>query len=151
MTQIEQILAEIDRRIAFHKDRHNEHDASILDVLCGLKSSIESFTQDSTIEDVEELARKNSLEKFPPEGELQDCRWKQRAGYHLGFVAGAYWQKEKMMKDAIECEVQHPEVDVFKLEDMVEICPDGLMLDKNKFKAGDKVKVIVVPSDNKQN
>lgn len=58
----------------------------------------------------------------------------------------ANWQKKQMMKDAIECEVYQTEVEGIEL-DSVEICSDGLMLDKKKYKAGDKVKVIIVKDD----
>lgn len=60
-----------------------------------------------------------------------------------GFEAGAQWKEAQMMKDAIECEVHQTEVEGIEL-DSVEICSDGLMLDNKKYKAGDKVKVIVI-------
>jgi len=67
-----------------------------------------------------------------------------------GYIQGARDMYEQMVKNAIECEVCQTMVDIFPL-DSVEIFSDGLMLDKTKFKAGDKVKVIILPSDNELN
>lgn len=58
---------------------------------------------------------------------------------------GADFQKEQLMKAAVECEVLQDEVDDIEL-DTVGICPDGLILDKTKFIAGDKIKEIIIPS-----
>ena len=46
-------------------------------------------------------------------------------------------------RDAIKCTVEQCEVEGIKL-DSVEICPDGITLDENKFVPGEKVKVIII-------
>ena len=94
------------------------------------------------------------LEKEPASEDLEQAanEFGIRQGIELKpfaikfFKAGTQWQKEQILKDAIECEVSQTMVDVIPM-DSIEILPDGLFLDKSKFKVGDKVKVIVLPSE----
>lgn len=74
----------------------------------------------------------------------KECNQKElQIAEEHGILTGMNMEREKMMKDAIICEVHQTNVDDIKL-DSVEICSDGLILDNKKFKAGDKVKVIII-------
>lgn len=61
-------------------------------------------------------------------------------------LAGMMQERERMMKNAIECEVHCAEVEGFEL-DTLQICPDGITLNSDDYKDGDKVKVIIIPSE----
>ncbi len=61
----------------------------------------------------------------------------------------AQWQKEQLLKGAIECDVLQDEIDGVQL-DTVEVCPDGITLENNKFKVGDKVRIIIVKEEQKE-
>jgi|GEM_PF-4047775 len=63
------------------------------------------------------------------------------------FKAGANWQKEQMMKDAIGREVAEG-----SMCPAIETLPvlthtDMILLPKDKFKSGDKVKIIIIRED----
>ena len=65
----------------------------------------------------------------------------KRVGYEEGFIAGANWQKEQMMKEAVEADVNtYGDLVAGKswAEFVVEIPTENL---------GDKVKIIIVKSD----
>ena len=61
-------------------------------------------------------------------------------------LAGMMQEHERMMKDAIECEVHCAEVEGVEL-DTLQICSDGITLNSDDYKDGDKVKVIIIPSE----
>lgn len=79
------------------------------------------------------------------------CDWKKDvftngASIYSFVKLGMDYQKEQIMKDAIECEVHCAEVEGIEL-DTLQICPDGITLNSDDYKDGDKVKVIIIPSE----
>lgn len=59
------LVAEIERRINFHKERGNQHDSSICDVLYGLSHYINTLEVKEV--DLEEKATQLSQKYFPDE------------------------------------------------------------------------------------
>ena len=70
----------------------------------------------------------------------QDCaRFTPRFN---GFIAGAKWQKEQMMKEAVEGEIQ--------MRYSGSLCPTTIhAINEDRFKLGDKVRIIIVKEDEK--
>ena len=155
MTDKEKIRAEIERRInAIDLDSiedwryrlQREHDIELMkDIL----SFIDSMQEEPASEDLEEAAQNYTKEEY--------CvNWKEfehtrdsgfTAMYH--FKSGANWQKQQMMKEAIEA-------DVFEVSDNdcsiygyshLELSVDEEHLYDRNLKDGDKVKIIIVKEE----
>ena len=97
-------------------------------------------------EDLEEEIERCWKEMFPigwSDYTLLTLTYEQHKAFAHHF---AEWQKQQMMKDAIECIVHQCEVMGIKL-DGVEILSDGLILDEKIFKDGDKVKIIIIKEE----
>lgn len=61
-----------------------------------------SLQEEPVSEDLEEFARANANKEYPPEYEMADDNWKQRAGYVKGVKSGANWQKEQFEKNRLK-------------------------------------------------
>lgn len=136
MTQIEQIKAEIERRMANNHQDATESGSGAFYEDKELLSFIDSLPEEG-IEDLEEEVREyianNGYDGLDTEMEVQSI-----ASYF------ANWQRENLMKEAIELKVKvdaggYPYIDVTELYDY----------DKNipLAKAGDKVKIIIIKED----
>ena len=140
MNQIDRIKAELKRRIEVERinkaNGYPECDGAIV-AYQGMLDFVNSLSY-KTENDDEFEAYFEIYNKEYSKGEY--CH---ETSFKWGFEEGSRWKREQMMKDAIECEVRQTEVEGIEL-DSVEICSDGLMLDNKKYKAGDKVKVIII-------
>ena len=89
--------------------------------------------KENNIKTLEEAAEKYS-DKYCSD-------WAYHLEYEDAFIAGAEWQKEQMMKEAVEAEIT-----VGRLPDDWSLAynPDELHRALLKFKSGDKVKIIIV-------
>lgn len=98
---------------------------------------ISELTYEPVCEELEEASKANSHIAYPIEDE-----WKQRQGYCRGYIECAQWQKQEMMKDAVDCMV----------------CKDGkvslLQYERpafanilEKYKDGDRVKLIIIKEE----
>ena len=132
MTIIEKIKAEIERRIdAHHTHGHFCAEHEFRDVLSFL-STLES--EKPVPADLEEAAKECCDNNYPTYQCCCDCIIEV-------FKAGAKWQREQMMKEAVE--VQNV---VEEGRYCQEIGP--IFLDERAgFKPGDKVRVIVLPKE----
>lgn len=98
--------------------------------------------QEKPSEDLEEAAEERARKIYPYEGGTKGLICENAIPiYKAGFIAGAEWQKEQMMKDTVEAEIT-----VGRLPDDWSLAynPDELHRALLKFKSGDKVKIIIV-------
>lgn len=160
MTDKEKIRAEIERQI----DEVVNPDSKILRVLIDIRNFIDSLPEETDNEetsrpkesdDLEEAAEAYVYEQPPVEnwsidGFLGICVECKQA-----FIAGAEWQKRKMMEGVESGEVSA----VYKFDNMVTInvvhgrlnTPLFLRLSKYKgLKEGDKVKLIIVKANEQE-
>ena len=152
MTQIEQILAELDRRIAIYDAQRKKTEPKTFDrgSISGRKVALEEFKvfvqsllTEPTNEDLEQAARDyRDKTEFQYPNQLQPA--------YEGFKVGAQWQKEQIMKDAVEGIVQE-DGNFIKFSDDTYIDLNPSMGAKPMFelKDGTKVQVFILPSDNK--
>lgn len=119
MTDIEKIRAEIQRRYEHHlgcmqgsrDDTYPEisraHHRVIKDELFEILCFLDILKEEPVSEDLEEFARANANKEYPPEHEMADDNWKQRAGFVKGFKAGAKWEKEKIISKICDWLLTH--------------------------------------------
>lgn len=145
--QVEQIRAEIVRRIA-NKDSNEYANPILRAELRGLLAFIDSLPDEQTVSNCNGL--KEAAEESWTMYEYTDSGNLYSSCYKDGFLAGAKWQREQMMKDAIDGEV----VKIFP-EGAASIhyqapCGIGEMAyfcKAETLKDGDKVKVIIIKED----
>jgi hypothetical protein len=134
MTQIEQIKAEIERRM-----KKNQQDAT--------ESGAGAFYEDREL-----LSFINSLPAEQPSEDLEEAAniYANKQGLELKpfaikfFKSGAQWQKEQMMKSAIEgCWIKRNRYTKENVLNGLSVTCDAIQ----KFRDGDTVKVIIVKED----
>ena len=88
-------------------------------------------SEESVPNDLEEMADKYEQEFFTD------------ATLGEAFIAGAEWDREQMMKEAVEYEV-------WDFSSSLEDCPHvNIPLDNKQYRSGDKIRVIIVKEDEK--
>lgn len=139
MTQIEQIKAEIERLMKWKPKaipsgmRQRDVINIRKSVLLTLKEFINSLPAEQPSEDLEEAANlyanKQGLELKP---------FARRF-----FIAGAQWQKEQMMKSAIDAVVVNDETSGCVVD-----CEQGcLVLEPHTYPMGQKLKILIIKED----
>ncbi len=137
MTDKEKIRAEIERQMQHH--------------VCGYKNAlkdilkfIDSLPEEPVSEDLEEFATQLANEYFPDELNIW-ARPNHEARYlYDACIRTANWQKEQMMKDAVEGEITD---DVLSKHLH---CDAGKFIEAwDKFNSGDKVKIIIIKEEEK--
>lgn len=63
-----------------------------------LEKFIDSMPEEPVSEDLDKFATQSANKLYPPEFEMADDNWKQRAGYVKGCKDGAKWQRERDAK-----------------------------------------------------
>lgn len=146
MTTIEKIKAEIERRIEhykewveFYKSRgtKSDYDETVLGAYSDLLSFISTLESEKPVPaDLEEAADKYAKKtmKIVANGLFDNV------GRANGFIAGAKWDREQVMKEAVETVVSL-EAGGFPVVEFG--------VGKFGLKVGDKVKVIIVKEDEK--
>ena len=79
-----------------------------LKIMNGEKVSMATMDEEPVSEEPEEFARANANKEYPPEHEMADDNWKQRAGYVKGFKAGAKWKEEQMIANTADAMIGVP-------------------------------------------
>jgi hypothetical protein len=134
MTDKEKIISEIQRRInLFRKDGKLGSDTEI--ALYGLINFINSMQEETVSEDLEEATKEWSEN----EDNVRGCDYISLVRVEEAFKAGANWQKDKLIKDAIEGYVDQLE---FPDKTWIE-----LSATPKDLKDGDEVKLIVLKED----
>lgn len=140
MTQIEQIRAEIERILSsFPKPRGEvlPIDQNAYNLLSDLRTFIDSILAEQPSKDLEKLIQ-NLTDKYPinkdsvPEQSLNDYH----QGLRFGVLQGINWQKEQMLKSAIDATI------ISRWKDS-HVCLTTKK-DIPQIYNGDKVKVIIV-------
>ena len=152
IAEIEKLKDDAHRGVSYHQSRQEiglnnelstwEHLESAFATILKVINTLEvKEVQEPASEDLEQAANDFA-------GINYDCESESDAFYHYiqtdAFIAGAEWQKEQMMKDAIDSEVKwcnHGYPDIH-MEDLAVL--DEIQLPKNKFAIGDKVKIIIM-------
>lgn len=138
MNKAEKIKVEIERwqeeTMDENRNFKSQYDQGIFDGLSLLEYYIDSLEEEPISNDLEEVV--NAYIGHAPE--VDECS--SVYGKRQAFKAGAQWQKERMLNNAIEREVKvdaggYPYIDVTELYDYDK--------DKPLAKEGDKVKLII--------
>ena len=79
-----------------------------LKIMNGEKVPMATMDEEPVSEELEEFARANANKEYPPEYEMADDNWKQRAGYVKGFKAGAKWKEEQMIANTADAMIGLP-------------------------------------------
>ena len=113
-------------------------DAEIIAKINEVIDYINSRPGEKPSEELEEAAESYEEEQLSDYG--------YRGEWSGAFIAGANWQKEQMMKDAVNAEIT-----LGRLPDDWSLAynPDELHRALLKFKSGDKVKIIIVKQDDR--
>ena len=72
------------------------------------KVPMATMDEEPVRDELEEFARANANKEYPPEYEMADDNWKQRAGYVKGFKAGAKWKEEQMIANTADAMIGLP-------------------------------------------
>lgn len=139
--KLDKLIAEIERRITFFKKQSvrktTTDDNSCALALQGVLCFYDSMQEEPVSEDLEKAAINYMKTENPP-------IW----GLHDGFIAGANWQKQQMMKDAYDAYVSYirdnSEAVVF-LNNTSITMPSHFP--KRDLDEGDKLKVIAIKED----
>ena len=141
MTDKEKILAEIEKRKLCTMDEHmkfySEAAEGEYNALKNVLEIINSLPEEPVSEDLKEF----EVEYIEREKDNIVCVYDR----HAGLVDGAKWQKQQMMKDAIEAEIINW-ASMFTSIKVIEPERAEAMI-KEKFDIGDKVKLIIVKED----
>ena len=115
-----------DRMIYKHGENKN------VDYMLKFRSIIDSLQEEPVSEDLDRAAEKYAYELFPSIGAAN-------TETELAFKVGANWQKQEMMKDAMDTEVTYGK--------SLAIPSLGYALDKKGLDYGDKAKLIIIKED----
>ena len=110
---------------------------------------IDAMPEDPVSEDLDKFAIQSANKLYPPEYEMADDNWKQRAGYVKGCKDGAKWQKQQLMKSAVKGVVHHfgdDEIAAIHYNDPKGV-PMSYFVSSNDLKAGDNVKLITIKEE----
>ena len=142
MTDKELIKQEIERRYNCEKCHPLDREANVAAaVLKELLLFIDSLPEEPASEDLEEAAEKYAYNEFPSIGIPNTV-------IELAFKAGAEWQKQQMMKDAVDgCVSLIVKSDTSSRN--LFISTPQLYKELQKYKDGDKVKIIIVKEEQK--
>ena len=144
MTDKEKILAEIKRRM--NNRAKTLIDGSYWDYK-GLIDFIDSLKEKPLSEDLEQAAYKYGEELDQIVGSYDDDDSSVGDYAQEAFKAGARWQKEQMMKDAVECEVDKDYYIKFSDETWIDLDPSMQLKPAFGLNKGDKVKIIVLKEE----
>ena len=135
MSNIEKIKAEIEKRKGFFHERGIGCDNAIEVELESLLSFIDSLPEESVSEDLEKVADEYSkgLDYW---NYINDDP-------SIAFKAGAAWQKEQMMKEAVDADVNTYE-ELPSGMSYVEFVAD---IPASRFKKHNKVKLVILKDD----
>jgi hypothetical protein len=136
MIDIEKLKKEIKGRI--RKNVYLDYHEGYNDALKRTISIIESMEEESVSEDLEKEII--NYIGFPQEvDEDISTTMMRKAARHF-----ANWQKEQMMKDAVEGTVEEPEYLLWRIisDDL-----EGLFVVNNNLHDGDRVKIIIIKMD----
>jgi len=136
MIDIEKLKKEIKGRI--RKNVYLDYHEGYNDALKRTISIIESMEEESVSEDLEKEII--NYIGFPQEvDEDISTTMMRKAARHF-----ANWQKEQMMKDAVEGTVEEPECLLWRIisDDL-----EGLFVVNNNLHDGDRVKIIIIKMD----
>ena len=100
-------------------------------------------------EELDKFAIQSANKLYPPQYEMADDNWKQRAGYVKGCKDGAKWQKQQLMKSAVKGVVHHfgdDEIAAIHYNDPKGV-PMSYFVSSNDLKAGDNVKLITIKEE----
>lgn len=154
MTDKEKIRAEVERLMNELIQEKEKGFGSDIDDACILElqnvlTFIDSMHEEPVSEDLDKFATQSANKLYPPEYEMADDNWKQRAGYVKGCKDGAKWQKQQLMKSAVKGVVHHfgdDEIAAIHYNDPKGI-PMSYFVSSNDLKAGDNVKMITIKED----
>lgn len=136
MIDIEKLKKEIKGRI--RKNVYLDYHEGYNDALKRTISIIESMEEESVSEDLEKEII--NYIGFPQEvdEDISTTMMRKAARYF------ANWQKEQMMKDAVEGTVEEPECLLWRIisDDL-----EGLFVVNNNLHDGDRVKIIIIKMD----
>ena len=152
MDKIEKILSEIERRKkslragicndqAFTRKQKNEMLVAS-EELSRLKRFIDSIPDEQISDDLEGAARLYAIPHYMKDIDMHYIEeYPYDPGLEVAFKAGAEWQKEQMMKEAVEGYVNYYEDSGGILMAEAQVgCP---------YHNGDKVKIIIVKEEDK--
>lgn len=150
MTDKEKIRAELERRKSLaDKQKNNGYFFARSDAYAELLNFIDSMHEEPVSEDLDKFATQSANKLYPPEYEMADDNWKQRAGYVKGCKDGAKWQKQQLMKSAVKGVVHHfgdDEIAAIHYNDPKGV-PMSYFVSSINLKAGDNVKMITIKED----
>lgn len=147
MAQIEQILNEIEKRRSELRDvlgRHHsvetESRLSELERTSTIITSLLQNEQEPASEDLEEAANDLSM-IYAGEGCVDPKR--ERFAFYVGFKNGAQWQKERVVKSAIEGVVIKPDYEAKGTTKSIRFQVDDDVISAI-YDKGDRVKLIIL-------
>lgn len=121
-------------------------------VLTKLKEYIDSLQEEPVSEDLEQAAIAAADEDMQGRQIMEESNENRQLYsriFRRGFKAGAKWQKQQMMKDAITVTIlpANLEETEFCLDDYDEVKHITRLVKEENLKIGDKVKVIVIKEE----
>ena len=103
--------------------------------------SLQQEQQEEPDKSLDEAAEKSSAQYYVDAG-YSPFPNVETAAHKSGFIAGAEWQKEQMLKEAVEGEIQ--------IRYSGCLCAKTIRaINEDKFKLGDKVRIIIVKEEKK--
>ncbi len=150
MTNIEKIRQEIERRrLHFNKEAekyqalnngYSQNCYGARDALRDLENFIDSLSEEPD-KSLDEAAEKSSAQYYVDAG-YSPFPNVETAAHKSGFIAGAEWQMKQILKEAVEGEIQ--------MRYSGCLCAKTIRaINEDKFKFGDKVRVIIVKEEKK--
>ncbi len=141
MNTIEQIKAEIERRIKEDYNGPDKHDNEIAQGVCAsIIAFLDTLLQEQPSSDLEVDLEKIIVQTYH-DGSVADTSDMDHVDYENIARHFAEWQKEQMMKGAVDCQVVGKEKDL-RLIDSTQRCLFAA-------KRGDWLKIIIVKEDTK--
>ncbi len=135
MADKEKILAKIESLLnEMNYEPYTDETFGRIQSLKELISYIDSLQEESASEDLEEAAGIHALQCHSKKASVATL-----AASKYDFIAGAKWQKEQMMQDAVDAEVGYGKGFVIPLL--------GCVLDVFGLDYGNKVKLIIIKED----
>ena len=145
--QVEQIKAEIER-LKKENRSDDSYDKERFSTLEMVEEFINSLPEEPISEDLNtassEYEAKSYQLKLTKDGEFVKSI---NPAIKIAFIAGANWRKEQMMKYGTEYQVAEGSMCPAMESIPVLANTDMILLPKDKFKVGDKIKVIIIKED----